>query len=79
MITDFLKTKRTPEELRAALDVIRDFKACESQEEWLAISFSAWVKLEQLEEFLDHLVNGVELADDTKAYMAAPNRSNGDG
>lgn len=45
-ITDFLKTPRSNDELATALAVLREFKACESQEEWLAISFGAWVKLE---------------------------------
>ena len=69
-ITDFLKTKRSKDELRVALDVLREFKACESMEEWAAIMFAAWAKLEQLEEFLDHLVNGASLQEDTKRYMA---------
>jgi hypothetical protein len=67
-ITDFLKTKRSKDELRVALDVLREFKGCESMEEWVGIMFSAWAKLEQLEEFLDHLVNGAELREDTKRY-----------
>lgn len=69
MITDFLKTKRTKEELRAALDALTEFKGCESQEERLKIPFAAWVKLEQLEEFLKHLVDGEPLEDDTVEYM----------
>ena len=69
-ITDFLKTPRSKDELRVALEVLREFKACESLEEWAAIMFASWAKLEQLEEFLDHLVNGVELAEDTKRYIA---------
>lgn len=69
MITDFLKTDRPKEELKAALEVLREFKGCESTGEWAMISFAAWAKLEQLEEFLDHLVNGADLEDDTKAYI----------
>jgi hypothetical protein len=69
MITDFLKTTRSKEELRTALNTLREFKECESQEEWLMISFAAWAKLEQLEEFLAHLVNGDALQEDTIAYM----------
>jgi len=68
-ITDFLKTKRSKEELKIALDVLREFKDCESFEEWAGIPFHAWGKLEQLEEFLAHLVNGDPLARDTKAYI----------
>lgn len=70
MITDFLKTTRTRDELASALTVLRDFKSCESEYEWLAVPFAAWAKLEQLEEFLSHLVEGSDLRDDTKEYMA---------
>lgn len=69
MITDFLKNPRPKRELAITLAVVREFKGCESMEEWVAISFAAWAKLEQLEEYLDHMVNGVPLADDTKRYM----------
>jgi len=69
VITDFLKTARSKDELKHALEVLREFKECESQEEWLAIWSGAWAKLEQLEEFLSHLVEGAPLADDTVAYM----------
>lgn len=70
MITDFLKTGRDKKDLKVALEVVREFQACESNDEWLAIPFLAWAKLEQLEEFLAHLVEGKELAEDTKAYIA---------
>ena len=69
MITNFLKTTRTKEELKTALEVLREFKGCESQEEWLMIPFAAWSKLEQLEEFLAHLAEGEPLAEDTQAYL----------
>ena len=69
MITDFLKTKRSKAELRTALAVLLEFKECESAEEWALIMFSAWVKLEQLEEFLKHLVNGEPLKASTIEYM----------
>lgn len=69
MITDFLKTKQTKPRLRIALEVLHEFKECESEEEWLWISGGAWAKLEQLEEFLEHLVEGKELKEDTIAYM----------
>ena len=69
MITDFLRTTRTKEELATALQVLREFKGCESGKEYLFIPFIAWTKLEQLEEFLDHLVNGAQLKDDTLAYI----------
>ena len=68
-ITDFLKTQRSKDDLRVALEVVREFKRCESVDEWAAIMFVSWAKLEQLEEFLDHLVNGAELQEDTKQYM----------
>lgn len=68
-ITDFLKTKRTEAELSTALEVIKDFKNCESLLEWNQVPFPAWAKLEQLEEFLNHLVNNKELDDDTISYM----------
>lgn len=70
-ITDFLKTVRSKDELQAALEVLREFKACESEEEWAYIPFAAWAKLEQLEEFLAHLVEGAPLATDTLAYIKA--------
>lgn len=70
MITDFLKTGRDPRELAVALAVLRDFKACENREEYVFISLGAWAKLEQLEEFLAHLVEGAPLAHDTLAYIA---------
>lgn len=69
MITDFLKTKRSKEDLKIALDILEEFKACENADEWLQIPFMAWIKLEQLQEFLEHLVNGEPLAKDTKQYI----------
>ena len=69
MITDFLKTERSKDELTAALSVLREFKECESGREWLEIPFHAWVKLEQLEEFLAHLVEEKPLREDTKNYI----------
>lgn len=70
MITDFLKTTRSKNDLRIALEVLREFKECESGQEWAMIPFAAWAKLEQLEEFLTHLVEGAPLKDDTIAYIA---------
>lgn len=69
-ITDFLATKRSREELATALAVVREFKLCESPEEWATIPFAAWAKLEQLEEFLAHLVEGKKLNEDTERYIA---------
>lgn len=68
-IADFLRTKRSKKDLKAALDVIREFKDCESVEEWAMISFVAWAKLEQLEEYLGHLVDGDPLDADTIRYI----------
>ena len=69
MITDFLRTGRTKEELAAALEVLQDFKKCESATEWLALPFATWGKLEQLEEFLEYLVKDTPLKSDTLEYM----------
>lgn len=69
-ITDFMKTDIPKEELAIALKVLKHFKSCESRDEWLAISFAAWAKLEQLEEFLDHMVDEKDLKEDTIEYMA---------
>lgn len=74
MITNFLKTKRSKEELSLALKILREFKECESQEEWMSINFVAWVRLEQFEEFLTHLVDGVPLAEDTVNYIKRSNK-----
>lgn len=70
-ITDFLLTVRPKSELAVALAVLREFKACESETEWLMIPFAAWAKVEQLEEFLAHLVEGKPLNVDTMHYMTA--------
>lgn len=75
MIIDFLKTTRSKTELKAALAVLREFKECESREEWLFTPFVAWAKLEQMEEFLSHLVEQTPLADDTVANIAARART----
>ena len=69
MITDFLQTTRTKEELKTALEVLREFKGSESREEWLMIPFAAWAKLEQLEEFLAYLADGDPLAKDTQDWI----------
>lgn len=68
-ITDFLKTDRTKDGLATALAVLREFKSHESGREWLMIPFVAWAKLEQLEEFLAHLVEGKPLAEDTLRFI----------
>ena len=65
MLIDFLKTKRTKEELQLTLDVLREFLDCESTAEYHAIPFEAWAKLEQFYEFLAHLAEGRSLEGDT--------------
>ena len=65
MIIDFLKTKRDKNELTTALEVLREFKSCESTDEYILVPLLAWTKLEQLEEFLNHLVVGSPLKNDT--------------
>lgn len=47
-----LQTATSRDKLNAALDVIEEFKALESDAEWLVIMFDAWAKLEQLEDCL---------------------------
>ena len=69
MITDFLKTTRPKEELTTALSVVREFKSHESEREWVDIPFAAWAKLEQLEEYLAHLTEGIPLRPDTIEYL----------
>lgn len=68
-ITDFLQTKKTKEELSMALSVLKEFKNNESNAEYMMCPFEAWTKLEQLEEFLEFLVNGKELEEDTLNYI----------
>lgn len=68
-ITDFLKTSRSPADLRTALDVLLEFKSGEDADEFSEIPFSAWAKLEQLQEFLEHLVEGKPLKQDTVYYI----------
>lgn len=69
MLIDFLKTQHTKEELATTLDVLRAFRNCESDNEYLTIDFAAWAKLEQLQEYLEHLVEGSDLKDDTLAQV----------
>lgn len=69
MLIEFLKTKRTKEELKIVLDTVKEFKSKESPEEYISTMFSAWAKLEQFEEYLEYLVNGKELEEDTKKEL----------
>jgi len=71
MIIDFLQTKRSKDDLRITLEVLREFKSCESMKEWVSIPFAAWAKVEQLQEYLEHLVDGKDLESDTLDYIEA--------
>jgi len=71
-ITDFLSTETPKDKLKAALEVLKEFKRCESTNEYLSIPFVAWAKIEQLEEFLEYLVNDKPLEPDTVKYMLEP-------
>jgi hypothetical protein len=75
-VIDFLQTKTSKEELSSALKVLREFKKCESEEEWMRTLFIAWIKLEQLEEYLAHLVEGAPLNEDTTKYLEGKGPSN---
>jgi hypothetical protein len=54
------------------LDVIQEFKDCESLEEWTNVPSLSWVKLAQLQDYL-RLLTGTEVEkvdDDTaKAFL----------
>jgi len=77
MLIDFLKTTRTKEELKTALEVLREFKECEGQQEWLWGSGITWAKLEQMEEYLAHLADGEDLAKDTLEFIKRMEKQNG--
>lgn len=68
-ITDFITLEIDKKDLISALKVLKEFKGCESNEEFILCSLSSWTKLEQLEEFLEHRVNGTKLEDDTLEYI----------
>lgn len=68
-ITDFLKTKRSKEELKIALDVLKEFKEYETMQEWEKTNFMEWAKVDQLEEFLEYLVNNKKLSRVTTEYL----------
>ena len=70
-----LKTATSLDKLNAALDVIEEFKALESEREWILLPFSSWAKLEQLEECLRLLTGrGAEKVDDKVMLEAWNNR-----
>jgi|GEM_PF-947021 8-oxo-dGTP pyrophosphatase MutT (NUDIX family) len=60
-IFDFLNTELSIDELKTALKVIREFENGESFYEQLDNTFWPWIKLGQLREFLEYLVEGKEL------------------
>lgn len=69
----FLLTKRTPEELKTALEILEEFKQQENQAEWYHTPFDCWMKLEQMEDYLRLLTgDGAEdVKDETaKKYLA---------
>ena len=57
MLADFIKTSRTNKELEMALSVIKDFKKCESIEEFMNDVLVSWQKLEMLEKMLETIIN----------------------
>jgi hypothetical protein len=77
MILDLLKTERPREELKITLDVLREFKTNHTFEEDLCAPLDTWAKLEQLQEFLEHLVEGKPLAADTLDYQRRQNAETG--
>jgi hypothetical protein len=71
-----LETERPLDELRVTLATIREFKELESRDEWM-MRFIAWVRLEQLEDYLRLLTNdgADEVSDEVaRAYFAAMRR-----
>ena len=71
MLIDFLKTKTDKKDLATAFKVLMEFKGNEEMSEYIRCDFVAWHKLEQLQEFLDHLANGEELKKDTLEELEA--------
>lgn len=76
MLIDFLKTKKTKNELKIALDVLMEFKKNETAAEYLDCPYVSWVKLEQYEEYLKHLVNGEPLQKDTIEFIKKMEENN---
>lgn len=77
MLIDFLRTAPEgfkPDQLRAALEVLRAFKAHEDVQDWLRPN-AWWIRLEQLEEFLGHLVLDESLKADTLGELKRLGRS----
>jgi hypothetical protein len=67
--TDFLKTATPKEKLVAALEVLREFKRCESDAEYLHRPFITWAVFEIFEEYLEYLVDNAPLKPDTVEYI----------
>lgn len=66
----FLNTKRSVKDLKIALAVLREFKKCESNEEWLFHAFATWQKLEQFEDYLKVLTgDGADKVTDESAPL----------
>ncbi len=69
-LLDFLKTKRTIEELKLCLDILKEFKSCESYSEFCFSSFESWQRFEQFEDYLKLLTNtDVDEVEDDKAKL----------
>lgn len=66
-LLNFLGTPIPVEDLKTALRVIEAFKKCESAAEWMDMPFSAWLRLEQLEDYLGMLTDPKHETDDTTA------------
>ena len=60
MLVDFLKTKRTKEELTLTFDILNEFKKCESSTEWGFHPFESWKRLEQFQDYLALLIEEKE-------------------
>lgn len=58
----FLRTERSKDDLKLCLDVLREFRCCESRDEWAFGSFESWARLEQFENYLQ-LLTGTEVED----------------
>ena len=79
MLLEFLKTKRTKDELKLVLDILKEFKNNESEKEFIYCSCESWIKLEQFEDYLRLLTDTeVEKVEDSRAkeYMKTLVKSN---
>lgn len=69
MLVDFLNSTRSPNELLAALEVLRDFRESESYAESKRHSPEAWLMFDVFEDVLANLVDGQPLCQDTAALL----------